>query len=88
MLTKKGSLVRGQFVEIVDTSVGDSLQQLLQERFDFTADLTHFPIAGLCAKCAKKGVSTADVTPLTIERAIEERVFTPHPTASTGESVS
>jgi Fe2+ or Zn2+ uptake regulation protein len=41
----------GETVEFVETSIGDPLHHVLQERIGFTADLTHFPIAGICAAC-------------------------------------
>jgi Fur family ferric uptake transcriptional regulator len=42
----------GHAVELTDLSVGDSLVATLRARFGFRADLTHFPISGLCAGCA------------------------------------
>lgn len=41
----------GGALEIDDLSIGDSLTGTLTERFGFRADLTHFPISGLCAGC-------------------------------------
>ena len=42
----------GGAIEVDDLSVGESLASVLRDRFGFHADLTHFPISGLCAACA------------------------------------
>lgn len=41
----------GRAIEVSDLSVGEPLADLLEERFGFEADLTHFPISGRCAEC-------------------------------------
>ncbi len=42
----------GHAVEVADLALGESFVAALRERFGFAADLTHFPISGLCATCA------------------------------------
>jgi Fur family ferric uptake transcriptional regulator len=44
----------GCSIDVTDLSIADSLIRALSERFSFQADLTHFPISGLCAGCAAK----------------------------------
>lgn len=42
----------GGAMEVDDLSLASAFADLLQTRFGFRADLTHFPISGLCARCA------------------------------------
>ncbi len=42
----------GHAVELTDLSIGASLVEALRSQFGFDADLTHFPISGLCRGCA------------------------------------
>lgn len=42
----------GHAVELTDLTAGDSFVETLRSRFGFRADLTHFPISGLCEGCA------------------------------------
>jgi Fur family ferric uptake transcriptional regulator len=44
----------GQLIEVADVAVGDLLKAVLQERYGFTPNLTHFPIAGRCASCTQR----------------------------------
>ena len=41
----------GQLVEVDDLQVVEPVIAALRERYDFAADLTHFPISGLCRDC-------------------------------------
>jgi len=43
----------GQSVDVTDLSIAEALAEALRQRFSFEADLTHFPISGLCAACAR-----------------------------------
>jgi len=43
----------GGAIEVDDLSVGTSFSRTLEEQFGFRADLTHFPISGLCRECAE-----------------------------------
>lgn len=45
----------GHALEVDDLTFADPLVRALRERFGFEADLTHFPISGLCADCARRG---------------------------------
>jgi len=47
----------GQSVDVTDLSIADALAESLRERFSFAADLTHFPISGLCAVCAEASLA-------------------------------
>ena len=49
----------GHALEIDDLSIADPFAALLLERLGFRADLTHFPISGVCAGCAKGAPSSA-----------------------------
>ncbi|MGH2457615.1 MAG: Fur family transcriptional regulator [Chloroflexota bacterium] len=49
----------GQTIEVDDLGVADRFAALLLERFGFRADLTHFPISGACAACAKDAPSAS-----------------------------
>ncbi len=40
----------------IDVSVLDPLDRHLREQYDFQADLAHFAIVGLCARCAAGAV--------------------------------
>ena len=42
----------GATVEDDDLEIGDAFARALAERHGFKADLTHFPISGLCSCCA------------------------------------
>jgi Fur family ferric uptake transcriptional regulator len=42
----------GHAIEVNDLSVGAAFERELFLRFGFAADLTHFPVSGLCAVCA------------------------------------
>ena len=55
----------GEAVDVEDLSIAEPLAKTLHERFGFRADLTHFPISGLCRDCASakapaRGVSHPD----------------------------
>jgi Fur family transcriptional regulator, ferric uptake regulator len=47
-------------IEIGNLPVSEPLLQLLKEKYGFVADLTHFPIAGLCAGCFETEETTPD----------------------------
>ncbi len=48
----------GGAIEVADLSVGECFSQTLEGRFGFRADLTHFPISGLCRECAQRATSS------------------------------
>jgi Fur family ferric uptake transcriptional regulator len=48
-----------ELIEIGNLPVSEPLLRKLREEYGFEADLTHFPIAGLCAHCAE----TAETIP-------------------------
>lgn len=43
----------GGALEVDDLAFADPFLRALRERFSFEADLTHFPISGLCVECAR-----------------------------------
>ncbi len=43
----------GGALEVADLSIGECFSRTLEEQFGFRADLTHFPISGLCRECAR-----------------------------------
>ncbi|HLZ09536.1 MAG TPA: Fur family transcriptional regulator [Chloroflexota bacterium] len=45
----------GEVIDVTDLGIASVLSQSLAERFGFQADLTHFPISGLCRGCAEAG---------------------------------
>lgn len=51
----------GGAIEVDDLSVGDGLSATLEERFGFRADLTHFPISGLCRECVEASTPSRGV---------------------------
>ena len=42
----------GHTIDVTDLAVGDAFAQTLRDHFGFQADLTHFPISGLCRDCS------------------------------------
>jgi Fur family ferric uptake transcriptional regulator len=42
----------GHTIDVTDLAIGDAFAQSLQNHFGFRADLTHFPISGLCRACS------------------------------------
>jgi Fur family transcriptional regulator, ferric uptake regulator len=45
-------------VEEVDRSALDPLRDLVQERFGYEVGFTHFPMVGLCPRCAERARAT------------------------------
>ena len=41
----------GHRIDVEETSIADSLKAAIARLYDFTADFTHFAIAGRCAGC-------------------------------------
>lgn len=47
----------GHSIEVTDLSILEPLARALQDQYNFQADPTHFPISGLCARCAESARS-------------------------------
>jgi Fur family ferric uptake transcriptional regulator len=47
----------GRAIEVTDLAVGEAFAAGLRERFGFQADLTHFPVSGLCRDCDSGAVA-------------------------------
>ena len=43
----------GHQIDVADLTVSSPLQATLRAQYGFAADLTHFPIAGLCSTCTQ-----------------------------------
>ena len=41
----------GHTIDVTDLAVGEPFARTIQERYGFQADLTHFPVSGLCRTC-------------------------------------
>jgi Fur family transcriptional regulator, ferric uptake regulator len=48
----------GHRIDVDDTSLTEPLREALARRFGFTADFTHFAIAGRCAGCEAEQLNT------------------------------
>jgi Fur family ferric uptake transcriptional regulator len=55
----------GRAIEVTDLTIGGAFAVALRERYGFRADLTHFPISGLCRDCDSGAISSA-LTPATV----------------------
>ena len=52
----------GHTVDVEDLSFAEPLVRALHQRYGFQADVTHFPISGLCAACAARRPSIPAAT--------------------------